>query len=356
MNFFQEHIQMLQKEGHTVELACNCNDFSNDNITKLQCKIHHIPFSRTVYNLNNIKSCYSLKKLMKEQRYDVVHTHTPIASAIVRFVCRPLRKKGLKIFYTAHGFHFYKGASLKSWLLFFPVEWLCSNWTDVLITINREDFKIARLFMNAKRTEYVPGVGIDLKKFSGQENERKSIRKELGIKPEEIMILSVGELNSNKNHEVIIRAIAGLKNESIHYLIAGQGELEGYLEILTRKLNLQEQIHLLGYRRDVIQLYKCVDIYVLPSLREGLNVSLMEAMASGLPIICSKIRGNNDLVLEGKGGILCRSNQVDDFIRAIEKLIRYKDMAKQMGKFNEVRIKQFESGKIVEKMKKIYMN
>lgn len=354
MRFFPEHIKMLQRDGHTVELACNCIEPYHDKVRNLQCKTYHIPFSRSIYSRDNLKALKEIEKLVEKGMYDVVHTHTPNASAIVRFACRRLRKKGLKIFYTAHGFHFYKGAPIKNWLLFFPVEWLCSHWTDVLITINHEDYAFAKRHMKAQRVEYVPGIGIDLKKFQGAAVNRKAKREELGIAQDDILVFSVGELNHNKNHEVIIRSVAELKDKRVHYAIAGQGVLYDDLRDLAEKLNIQEQIHLLGYQNEIVQLYQCVDLYILPSIREGLNVSLMEAMASGLPVVCSKIRGNTDLIADGKGGFLCRPDNQEDFERAIRKIYKDKELLSKMGEFNRIRIEKFAQSNVIKKMRQIY--
>lgn len=353
MRFFPEHIKMLQEEGNVVELATNCRKQYNESVKDLRCKTYHIPFSRKVCSWENIKSYSKLKKLIKREKYDVVHTHTPNASVIVRIACKGLRKNGMKVLYTAHGFHFYKGAPVRNWIFFFPVEWVCAFWTDVLITINMEDYALAKRCIKAKRIEYIPGVGIDLEKFQTMEDEREIVRKELGMKQEDVMLFSAGELNHNKNHETVIRILNKIKDKRLHYFIAGQGPLFDYLKGLIEKLKLQKQVHLLGYRNDIFRLYQGADIYVLPSIREGLNVSLMEAMASGLPVICSRIRGNMDLVSHQKGGFLCNVNSESEIIEAM-KALSDKRLRRKMGKFNINKIKKFEMGIIKSKLKNTY--
>lgn len=345
---------MLRKEGHIVELAANFEEPLCDSMAELGCKIHHIPFSRNVHSINNLKAYLGIRRLIISGQYDIVHTHTPNASAIVRGVCRKMRKKGLKVVYTAHGFHFYKGAPLKNWLFFFPVEWICAYWTDVLVTINQEDYRRAKRFMHAGRVEYVPGVGINVQKFQRAKSEANAARERFGLRTDDVVLLSVGELNRNKNHEVVIRALAEINNPAIHYVIAGQGCLLEYLKDLAASLGIADNVHLPGYRKDIAALYHCSDLYVLPSIREGLNVSLMEAMASGLPCIASKIRGNVDLVVDGKGGFLCRKNQIGDFVAAIEKLYGETDLRKQMGQFNIKKIQSFGDAYVIQQMEDIY--
>ena len=354
MAFFPEHIRMLQAGGHTVELAANFSRPADDRVTDLSCICHHIPFSRSVGSKGNVRAFLELKKLLHEGDYDIVHTHTPNASVIVRLACRKMRKKGLRVFYTAHGFHFYKGASVKNWMFFFPVEWVCARWTDVLITINREDYRFAKRWMKPGRVEYVPGVGIDTAKYNNVSVDIEEKRREMGIRNGDVMLLSVGELNQNKNHEAVIRALAGINDKKLHYMIAGRGCLFKNLCGLADQLGVGERVHLLGYRDDVAQLYQCADIYLLPSAREGLNVSLMEAMASRLPCIVSKIRGNEELVVEGKGGLLCGKPYAKRFADAIKKLADDKSMRLHMGTFNRERVKKFGNDRVLKKMKGIY--
>lgn len=355
MGFFSEHIKMLQNDGHSVELAANFEGFVSDKVMELKCVQHHIPFLRSVCSKDNVRAYYEIKRLLQCGGYDIVHTHTPNASVLVRLACRKLRgKKGIKVFYTAHGFHFYKGAPFKNWLLFFPVEWICAHWTDVLITINKEDYRRAKRWMRAGKVEYVPGVGIDIRRFQEIGSDREEMRRSLGVGIDDVVILSIGELNRNKNHETVLRALARMKNPSLHYMIVGQGKLLDYLQKLAVKLGIADRVHLLEYREDVVSLYQCSDIYVLPSIREGLNVSLMEAMASGLPCIVSKIRGNKDLIIDGKGGFLCLNNRAEDYITAIRRLCNEADLRKKMGRFNREQVKIFGSNCVLEQMGRIY--
>ena len=227
MGFFPEHFKMLVEEGHEVELASNLEKQLREDIVAFGFEAYHIPFSRSPLSKDNIKAYKQLKKLITEKEYDIVHCHTPVAAICTRLACRKARKNGTKVFYTAHGFHFYKGAPLKNWLVYYPAEWLCSFWTDTLITINREDYHRAQQHMHAKKTVYVPGVGIDLNKFGSVSLDRAEKRRELGIPENAVLLLSVGELNENKNHETVIRAIAGM---DVYYILAGQGDRQEKLE------------------------------------------------------------------------------------------------------------------------------
>ena len=354
MGFFPEHIKMLLNEGHSVEIATNCEQPVPEIYNTLGCTVHDIPFSRIPFSKDNLKAYKMLKQLVETEHYDIVHTHTPNASMIVRFACRKVRKHGTKVFYTAHGFHFFKGAPLKNWLMYYPIEKLCAKYTDVLITINKEDYELAQKKIHAKKVCYVPGVGIDLERIRSVQADRNEMRKSMGVPEDCILLTSVGELSKRKNHQVVIKALAKLNNTNIHYAIAGQGSLFIYLTNLVKKLGIENQIHFLGYRTDVYQIYKASDIAILPSLQEGLPVALMEAMACELPIICSKIRGNVDLIENGKGGLLFMPYDERTLAAKLKKIFFDKTLREKMKQNNMIVIKQFGLDEVVMCMKNIY--
>lgn len=355
MDFFPEHIKMLLKQGHSVELACSCSlKPINPVFLELGCKVHDIPFSRSPFSKDNVKAYKMLKQLVEKEHYDIVHTHTPNASMIARLACRKVRRQGTRVFYTAHGFHFFKGAPLKNWLIYYPIEKFCACFTDVLITINKEDYALAQKKMSAKKVCYVPGVGIDLSKIQNIECDRNEIRKSMGVPGDCILLFSIGELNVNKNHQVVVKALAKLNNKNVHYAIAGQGDQKENLLNQAEELGVERQFHLLGFRTDALKLYKAADIFVFPSFREGLSVSMMEAMASGCPIVCSKIRGNVDLVEEENGGF--HFNPVDDAAlrNKIEFLINNPEIRAEKALFNLTAIKKFSLECILNTMMEIY--
>lgn len=350
--FLIPHIKMLVDYGHKVDVAFNIEQPVNPEIYELGCKVHSISFRRNPLNISNFLGYKRLRKLIQNEKYDLVHTHTPIASACVRLACRKL--KNVNVFYTAHGFHFYKGAPIINWLLYYPIERWLSKYTDVLITINKEDYNRAKHFFKARRIEYVPGVGIDvdnLRKIKVNKNHKLS---ELGLPHNAFVLLSVGELNENKNHATVIKALAKLNNPQIHYIICGQGVLEDYLKRLVKKLELEKQVHLLGYRKDIPEICKASDVFVFPSFREGLSVALMEAMACGLPIICSNIRGNSDLIENGKGGFLLNPRDIEGFSNAIDLLYSSSKLREELGNQNLKIINKYSIKNVKCLMEKIY--
>lgn len=362
--FNMQNIAILQEQGYEVHVAANFEQgstSSNERVEQFKKELKEkdisyfqIDFSRNVSNIpQNIKAYKQIKKLLKDNKYEFIHCHSPIGG-----VCGRLAAKvtNTKVIYTAHGFHFYKGSPKLNWIIYYPIERVLSYITDVLITINKEDYELAKKKMKAKVVEYVPGVGVDTNKFDEVVMDKNEKRKELGLCQDNIVLLSVGELNKNKNHEVIIRALAKLKNPNIQYIIAGRGNLESYLKELAKELNIENQVHLLGFRTDIFELYSISDIFCFPSYREGLSVALMEAMATGLPVVCSDIRGNCDLIQSEKGGYLCTPRKIDDFVKFIKELVENSEKRNEMSKYNKEFIGNFGVNVVKENMKNIYSN
>lgn len=299
-SFEMNNIKILQDLGyevHTFANKTNTTTGSKENVEELEnlnIHTHFVAFHRKPFHIDNYKAYKDiLDFITKNNDISFIDCHTPVGGVIGRLIAK---KTKVKCLYTAHGFHFYKGAPLKNWLIYYPIEKWLSRYTDILITINTEDYTRAKSKFKMKKIEYVPGIGIDINKFQLKNFDRNSYRKSLGLKDSDFVILSVGELNKNKNHEIVLRAIAKLKNPKIKYVIAGRGQLDKYLENLSKELYINNQFILLGYRSDVAELYKCVDVFILPSIREGLNVSLMEAMVNNVICLASRIRGNIDLI------------------------------------------------------------
>lgn len=350
--FNMENIKILLGMGYTVDVACNFTDTSVWPLERIQkFKAHmaeigvnciQLDFSRNPLKLSSHWHSYKeTLKLISARQYVFIHTHTPISSAVVRMAAH---KTGTKVIYTAHGFHFYDGAPLMNWLIFYPIEKVLSRYTDVLITINKEDYKRATEKFHAKKTVYIPGVGVDVEKFNPRQFGRDKIRTELGLQDNDIMLLSVGELNENKNHSAVIKAIAGM---DIIYVVVGKGDKEAELKALAKECGVD--LHLTGFRNDVADFYDAANVYILPSIREGLNVSLMEALASGLPVVCGRIRGNVDLVEEEN----CLFDPMDE--AGIRNTVEYAIANKaRLGQANLEKIKLFNLTTVKDLVSSIY--
>ena len=359
MGFFTSLIRELIDEGSIVDIAANENGGETPVpgcYREWGCKIYQLPCSRSPLDKKNIAAVREIKKIVQNGGYGLVHCHTPIAAACARVACKGLRKNGVRILYTAHGFHFYTGAPLKNWLLYYPVERLCAHWTDILITINHEDYERARRRLRAKQVEYVPGVGIDIKRFTDTKIDRAAKRAEMGGRDGTVLLISVGELSKRKNHALAIRALAGIMDSNIHYAIAGTGPLRNELQALAESLGVSDRVHFLGYRRDIPELYKAADICVFPSVQEGLPVAVMEAMACGLPVVATNIRGTSDLLGDSENALIARHDDVMGLSEALVRMCGDLKLRVRLGAENQERSRQYDVSSVNQKMRRIYRN
>jgi glycosyltransferase involved in cell wall biosynthesis len=351
--FLIPHIKLLSQKGYIVDIATNIKDNQKiQHISEIN-EILDIPFSRSPFSLGNIKSFRIIKKNIKRNNYDFIHTHSPISSMIIRLAL--IRDKNIKVIYTAHGFHFFKGSSLLSWLIYYPIEKYLSKFTDVLITINNEDYEIANRF-KATSKYLIPGIGVDFDKFSKNDNQVKKLKSSLAIRDEAIVILSVGELNKNKNHQVIIKSIYKMKNKNLHYLICGEGSSEISLKKLAETKKLTDQVHFLGFRNDINEIMNQSDIFVFPSFREGLPIALIEAMHVGMIIICSNIRGNQDLIKNNLNGFIVNKNNVRSYVDKLNYVLQNKNNLNYLRDNSINDSKKYDLKAILKKMETIYDN
>lgn len=353
--FHLPYLRWFHEQGWQVDVAAN-NDFEDPADCVIPCCDHHyvLPFERSPFKKGNLLAYRQLKALLDREHYDIIHCHTPMGGVIARLAAGSARNKGTRVIYTAHGFHFYDGAPMVNWLLYYPVERLLSSRTDLLLTINGEDHRRAQAF-HAGRTELVNGVGIDLSRFSGADDERRAqVRRELGLKDGDVFAFTAGNLDPGKNQKTLIHAVKLLDDPQFHLVLAGNGPLRGELEELARELGVDDRIHFLGFRRDVYRLCSSADLFLFASRREGLSVSVMEAMACGLPIVASAIRGNTDLIDSGKGGFLLDPNDAKGFADAIRKILDEPEVRERMKRHNLEKIRSYSIEAVTEQMARLY--
>lgn len=337
IQFLVPHVINLSENGFDVEIACSDVGGRMDEIRqKLEGhvkKIHVVRLVRSPASPTNIKGYGDMKRVIDGGNYDIIWTNEPVMGVVTRLAARKSRKKGTKVIYMVHGFHFYKGAPKINWMVFYPIERIMALYTDVICTVNQEDYARAKK-MNVKRVEYIHGIGINTERLSLCD-EKNNIRKELGLAQEDFIVLSVGELNKNKNQKIIIQAIELLKDPQIHYILCGKGEQMNNLKKQVKKAGLDNNVHFLGYRKDVVDICSQSDVFVMPSFREGLPVASLEAMYCGLPLVTSNIRGLVDVMENGVTGFLCMPNDIRAFVNGIEKLKSDFNLRQKMAKLNK---------------------
>lgn len=353
--FHEPAIRLLKDHGYEVHVAARDNLPEKNGLTLTSPDhVFDVPFERNPLSPRNALAFRQLRAIVRGGDYDIIHCNTPVAGILTRLVGQRARAAGATLVYTAHGFHFFDGAPLANWLAYYPLERAFASLTDVLVTINKEDYARAARFP-AGAVRYVPGVGVDLHRFGETPPPRAVLRREFGLADDDFVVLSVGELNENKNHATVLRAMAQGTAPHVHYMICGNGPRRQQLEGLAHELGIDTRVHFLGYRRDIPLMLGVADVFCLPSFREGLPMALMEAMVSGKPVVCSRIRGSVDLVDPNEGGVIVDSaDDVAGFAKAFELLDADGELRRSMGQHNRKRIRGFSTEAVTAALADVY--
>ncbi len=319
LQFHLPYLKLFKEKGYEVHVATN----GTEEIPYCDIK-HVVNFERNPLKINNLKAIKQLKKIINKEKFDIIHTHTPMGSVVTRLAAKKARKKfHTRVIYTAHGFHFFKGAPLKNWFIFYPVEKYLSKYTDTLILINQEDYNLAKkkFKKRCRDIEYVPGVGIDEKKFSVviKKNDKDNLRKKFGLKKDYYILTCVARLDKNKNQIFLINLLEKIINkyDKIHLLLVGPDELDGFYQSVVKQKKLNNNIHFLGKREDISEILSITNIVVSSSLREGLPVNVLEAIFARKPTIAIENRGTRSLI-NSKNGFIVKSDDYENFIKCIE--------------------------------------
>ncbi len=350
--FHLPYIKMFHDLGWQVDVA------SHGDVELPFCdNRYEIPIKRSPADKDNLQAYKMLKKIIKENHYDLVHCHTPMGGILARLAAASERKHGTKVLYTAHGFHFYKGAPIANWLVFYPIELVMSFLTDCLITINDEDYRFAQKRLKAKDIKKVNGVGYNSDRYYPVSFEEKAdLRKKLGYKNDERLLIYVAEMNANKNQSMLIKTLKLLneKRNDVRLIIAGADNFGGEYKKLAQELDIRNKVDFLGHREDINDLLHASDIAVGSSIREGLPVNVMEALACGLPAVLSDNRGHRVLCINGKNGYIV---DVDDFCAMAEKIdmILSDDALYRRLSENAVRlVKPYSKESVLSELTQIY--
>lgn len=346
-------MQWFKDRGFEVHVAC-----SGEQPVPVADFVHQIPFERSPFSVRNLRAYRQLKTLMEQEKFHLVHCHTPAAGIISRLAGRTLRKcSGLKMLYTAHGFHFYKGASLIYWLLFYPAEWLAAFFTDGLITINTEDFVFAQKKLPVAKVYRISGMGVDDMKFRPiAAEEKEKVRNELGISGKKWVALYTGEFIHRKNQEFVIRSFQKVKQKIPGFVVlfAGRGELLEQMKELAASLQIGEDMHFLGFRTDINRVINAADIGISASRQEGLGLNLIEEMMCGLPVVATEDRGHREIVENGKNGYLFRQFDTDDFADKLNAIYSDEQLYRFMSLHALETGKKFTLAKSMDELGMIY--
>ncbi len=356
-SFAVASIAAAKRCGFEFYYASNWDDATEEQMAadeqRFGIKLFHMDLDRSPYSTKNMKAYKQLVDFIKQEKIDYIHCNTPVGGFLGRLAGEKCHVK--KILYQAHGFHFYNGAPKKNWMIYYPIEKWLAKKTDTIVTINNEDFERAKTFKlkNNGHVYYVPGVGMDLSQYDVPDAVRVIKRKELDLNDTDFALISMGDLINRKNYKIAIEVVAKLNNPNVHYYICGEGPEEQNLKELTNNLEIEKQVHFLGYRNDIKELLKAADTFLFTSKQEGLARSLMEAMASKIPCVVSKIRGNTELICDGVSGFLCTN--VDEYVRSLKKLVQYPELREQFVEKSYDNLKNFSIEKVEDCIVDIYL-
>lgn len=355
--FHLPYLQMLQEQGHEVHVAAHDN-LAEKNGLRLRYadKFIEIPFARSPASASNIRAYRELKKLIDAEQYDVILCNTPMGGIVTRLAAKKARRKGTKVIYMAHGFHFYKGASKKAWLVFYPIERYMARYCDVLITINQEDYALAKEKFGNIRVEHIHGVGVRPERYhEASGSERLEMRRTEGLDADDFVVICTGELNANKDQKTLISAAAKLESmiPKLKVLLAGNGPLDSELREQIKSLDLENTVKLLGYRTDLEKVVPAVDVVVSCSHREGLPLNIIEAMLCKKPVVASANRGHNELVENGISGYIVSAGDADAFAQKLLSVYGDHQLAAKMGEAGYEKAQMYTVNSVKKEMERI---
>lgn len=335
--FEMNDVKILQEKGYKIHYASNFSNpvysFNKEDLEAKGIVLHPICIEKSPAKLLlNVKACFQLVKIIKREKIDLVHCHNPLGGVVGRMASAMSGRKPVNM-YTAHGFHFYNGAPLKNWLLFWTMEKFLARKTDVLVTINKEDKQHAKKFKLRKNgiVKQIHGVGVNLQRFSPKPELAISKREELEVPQNAFHIVTVAEINENKNQTVVINAIASINRDDIYYTLCGKGNYEKELLELIKEKNLEGRVRLLGYRTDIPEVLQTADCFAFPSIREGLGIAAVEALACSVPLIAADNRGTREYLRDDFNGIVCNAKSVSDFREAILEMMTNENKRKRLA-------------------------
>ncbi|MCM3788901.1 glycosyltransferase family 4 protein [Domibacillus indicus] len=352
--FHKPFIKLLQDMGYSVHAAASPSMGRKEEISDLGVSCHDISFDRSPLSLDNMRALKLLKKLFKGYSFDLVHVHTPVAALLTRMALRKRKKE--KVLYTAHGFHFYEGASKLNWLLYYNAEKMSVKWTDGILVMNNEDYSNAlKLGYKEDKLFMVHGVGVGSKLLTDHELNVQKIKEELNIEPHQKIISFVAELNNNKNHQYLLRNWKNIlkKCPNVMLLILGKGNKESELKAYVEDEKLKN-IQFLGYRNDVHFILSMSEVATLLSKREGLPKSLMEAMSQGVPCVVTDIRGSRDLIKNNENGYVVPLNNDETLINAFIKILQNDQLRDKMSKKSIELVEPYLMSNVLKEYEFIY--
>lgn len=362
-NVSKEHIRKfhipfilrMKELGWQVDVACRLDEPVSE------CDhAYDLPCDRNPLRGGLTGSIKLLRQLVRDNGYDVVHCNTVTGAIVTRLACAPLRKEGVKVFYTCHGMHFFKGASVARWVSGWPMEKLLAPVTDVLITINGEDRDMALKHLSScGAIEKIDGIGVNLDKYrrgSMTAAERAEYRRTLGLAPEDFVITYVAELIANKNQQALLKMLDLIRDEipNAKLMLVGPDHEDGKLQRQAKQMGLSERVLCLGWRSDVPRLLGCSDLYAASSRSEGLPLNIIEAMCSGLPVVALRNRGHCELIDHGKNGFLADREDARGLAEHVLALYRDENLRRRITAQAQQDVNRYDTENVLKQLAAVY--
>lgn len=354
-SFHLPYMKWLKEHGYEVHVVAN--ELGDYKIPYAD-RVIEMGIERSPFKLGNIKALKQLRNFIDKERYDIISCHTPMGGVLARLAARKARKQySLKVIYTAHGFHFYKGAPKKNWLLFYPIEKYLSRFTDAIVTINKEDYELVKThgFKN-EETYLIHGIGIDYARLGVDDLSINDLRSKYGYGSDDFLMLYLAEFIPRKNHSFLIYVMPKLieRIPNIKLILAGRGDEKDKMMLLAKRLGVESYVDFVGFRDDVGNLIYISDIGVSSSSQEGLGMCLAESLYMGKPVVASDIRGHRDLVKSGNNGFLFSLDNEKQFIDQVVYMYNHPDERKAMGEYAAANIGDFVIDNTLKEMIGIY--
>ena len=352
-SFHIPYLKWFKDQGYEVHVAYN-----GSNDLPYADKVWNISFGRSPFDKRNKQAYKDLKEIIKENNYSIIHAHTPMGGVVTRLAARSSRKKGTKVLYTAHGFHFYKGGPLKNWLFFFPVEWFLSFYSDGIITINKEDYNhlFTKKFKSSGKFQ-INGIGLNPERLKADfDGTPAELRKSLGYKEEEFLILYIAEFIDRKNHKFVIDAIPHILKiaPNAKFIFAGGGELRDTMISYAKEKGITENVDFLGFRKDIGNFIAIADAGISASKQEGLGLGVAEMMYNGLPVVISEDRGHKEMVNNEENGFMFAQNNTEQFVNYICRIYNDPVLRESIGEKGKQSIQKFMIDNSLKQMEEIY--
>ena len=354
--FHLPYLEWFKNQGYEVHVMTNA-----EGKTAPFCdKLYDVGIERSPFNIKNIAAIKKAKRIINSEDYDIIHSHTPMGGVVGRLATTKARKKGTRILYTAHGFHFYSGAPKINWLLYYTMENLLAPKTDCIITINAEDYERAKeKFASQKTTvEKISGIGVNIDRFAPVSVEEKDELKRLYGYEGKFLLIYAAEFIPRKNHRFLIDAAKELckLHPNIKFLFCGKGELMESMKQHADACGVADHVDFLGFRKDMPVLYQMSDVLVSASVEEGFGINIIEGMATGMPAVASVVRGHKEMVREGGNGFLFDTASSQQFIDCIHRLYSDAELYSDMSAGAIQTAQSFSIDNSLKQMEAIYKN